>query len=93
VNPARAALRIGGNWARTVYQPIYETASGMDGEGAGMFYVLRRCLEEGHHRAPQTLVWDSLRSDMPTARTSLGGKTYFLYGNEKHTADTHRPCN
>lgn len=90
MKPARAALRVG-EIGPTVFQPIYETASGMDEERAGMFYG--DVWKKGIIGRPE--VCFGIRSE--TTRLERGSpleeKTYFLHANEKHTADTHRPCN
>ena len=64
-----------GDWTGTVFQPIDETACGMDENRAGMFYgnVWKKVIIE----RPE--LWIGIRS-APTFRQkgiSLGGKTYF----------------
>jgi hypothetical protein len=67
---------IQGDWTGTVFQPIYQTACGMDEECAGMFYgnVWKKVIIE------RAETWIGIRSDptFPQRGISLEGKTYFL---------------
>ncbi|MGC1649906.1 MAG: hypothetical protein WA741_29120 [Candidatus Sulfotelmatobacter sp.] len=72
----RRGERIKGDRSGTVFQPIYETACGMDEDRAGMCYgnVWKKVIIE----RPE--LWIGIRSDptFPQRAISLGGKTYFL---------------
>jgi hypothetical protein len=73
---ANPATGLRGDWTRTVFQPIYEIACGMNEELAGMFYgnVWKKVIID----RPE--LWNGIRSDptFPQRGISLGGKTYFL---------------
>ena len=73
VNPASG---VGGDWAGTVFQPIYEDACHMNEERAGMFYgnVWKNVIIGRRER------WIGIRSDptFPRRGIKLAGKTYFL---------------